>query len=151
VGVERTGCGQLGIGGRRWKLCGDERSQSRRGELGSAKTFWTGRAFKLSNRPRSSTTAALLVRYTRYRISSPLSRVPHRSSPRYPSLLHWSPCLRHPGLLSSSTCQWSCSIASYCVTRVLRGFRTLRHPEVEDGGRRTAGMDSLFTVSIALF
>ena len=34
---------------------------------------------------------------------------------------------RHHGLLSAFARQWSRSIASYCATRVLRGFRTLRH------------------------
>ena len=105
----------------------------------------------------SSITAGLLVRYTRHLhvcTSARLRRHPEsRAVPRCDPSLSCTrpPCLRRPGLLSSSTRQWSCSIASYCVTRVLRGFRTLRHPEVEDGGRRTAGMGSLCTVSLGLF
>lgn len=39
----------------------------------------------------------------------------------------------HCGLPTTTSCQWSRSIASYRVTQVLRGFRTLRHQQGDDG------------------
>ena len=64
----------------------------------------------------------------------------HRASPQIHSFTARFGTIRSFGLLAAFARQWSYRIASYCVTQVLRGFRTLRHLEGEDGGQTVCAL-----------
>ena len=139
-GVRRSCAGGRGAACRQWRVEVSWRVRLssifvRRNWLpGRARTLALGSSSPLpvpgfcSERACSSTPCDVSANTRTLRALSSAQPASAHSPP--PFLLH----LTVPAfLLHCAARQWSCPSVSYCVTRVLRGFRTLRHSRGDDG------------------